>query len=60
MKITIAYLPEWETAANAFVEVAQRMLPGIKVRESDRHAPFKHIYLTIRKPKRPCVSKENT
>ena len=32
----------------------------VKVRKSDRHPPFLHIYLTTGKPKKRCESKKNT
>ena len=56
MKITIAFLPNMEQLANAVVTAVRCMIPNIKVRISDRHAPYKHIYLTTQKP---CKSKEN-
>lgn len=49
MKITIAYLPDFEPLARALVTTIRYMIPGIKVRESDRHAPYRHLYLTTRK-----------
>ena len=59
MKITIAYLPEEERKAKLFQAVALGIIPGAKVKESDRHAPFKHIYLTSKKPENRCGSKGN-
>ena len=59
MKITIAYLPEEEQKAKLLQSVALGIIPGAKVKESDRHAPYKHIYLTTRKTKKRCGSKEN-
>lgn len=59
MKITIAYLPEEQQRANSLLRYLQSFL-GVdvdKVRESDRHAPYKHTYLTTRKPKTNCGSK---
>lgn len=60
MKITIAYLPGEERSAGAIRAFIEGIIPGTKVRESDRHAPYKHIYLTTRKPENHCGSKENT
>lgn len=53
MKITIAYLPEEQKKANTLLLFIQSLLSGCvdKVRESDRNAPYMHIYLTTRKPK---------
>lgn len=59
MKVTIAYLPDWEPLANAVVTAIRCIIPGIKVRKSDRHAPYKHIYLATREhPARPSESSE--
>lgn len=60
MKITIAYLPGEERDINIIREFASSLLQPVKVHESDRHAPFKHIYLTTKKPETPCAPKGNT
>lgn len=62
MKITIAYLPEEQQKANNLLRFLYSFLGDSvdKVRESDRHAPFKHTYLTTRKPETRCGSKGNT
>ena len=52
MKVTIAYLPEEERSAGTIKTFIEALIPGTRVRESDRHAPYKHIYLTIKKQKR--------
>lgn len=57
MKITIAYIPDEEEAVTITVAALRRITPNMKVRKSDRHPPFKHIYLTTKKPKNPCHSK---
>jgi len=57
MKISMAYLPEEEQEAAADLAALRQLHPGIKVRKSDAHPPFKHIYLTTTKPSRPCDSK---
>ncbi len=59
MKINITYLPEEELKADLINRFVQGLLPIEKVRKSDRHPPFKHIYLTTKKPETPCKSKEN-
>lgn len=48
MKIIVAYLPEEEREADLICRFVHRLCPG-KVRKSDRHPPFKHIYLTTKK-----------
>lgn len=50
MKISIAYLPEDEKEAAAVVAALRRLHPGVKVRKSERHPPFLHLYLTTTKP----------
>ena len=59
MKITIAYLPEEEREADIIHVFSRGLLDNVKVRKSDRHPPFKHIYLTTKRPETPCKSKEN-
>lgn len=62
MKITVSYLPEEQQKANTLLRCLYSLLGDSvdKVRESDRHAPFYHIYLTTRKPENRCGSKKNT
>lgn len=57
MKITIAYIPDEEEAVTTSVAALRRIFPDIGTRKSDRHPPFKHIYLTTKKPENPCHSK---
>lgn len=59
MKITIAYLPGEEREADIITRFARGLCAPVKTRESDRHPPFRHIYLTTKKPENPCNSKEN-
>ena len=59
MKITFAYLPEEQEEAAAGVAALQQIQPRLKVRKSDAHPPFKHLYLTTRKPGNHCNYKEN-
>lgn len=59
MKIQLSYLPGEDLAARTVEEWCRGTFPGVKVRESDRHPPFKHIYMTTKKPETPCDSKEN-
>lgn len=56
MKIKFTYLPEEEPQAAAGVAALRRLHPGIMVRESDRHPPFRHIYLATKKPGNRCNS----
>ena len=58
MKTTITYLPEEEREAHIIHIFSQSLLDNVKVRKSDRHPPFKHIYLTTKKAENPCNSRE--
>lgn len=60
MKVTVAYLPGEEREAEMLKNAAASIMEPAKVRESDRHAPFKHIYITSKKPETPGGSKGNT
>lgn len=59
MKHKISYLPEEEQEATADLAELQRRHPGAKVRKSDAHPPFKHIYLTTKMPGKPSDTREN-
>ena len=59
MKITIAYLPGEEQKADILKSRLPGILGGAKIRESDRHAPYKHIYITSKKPENRCSSRGN-
>lgn len=50
MKITIAYLPEEERSASLIQAFLRRFLEPRKIRHSDQHPPFKHIYITSQAP----------
>lgn len=59
MKVTLAYLLPEEREANIIVGELRRLHPSAKVRKSDRHPPFRHIYLTTKGPEKPCNIKGN-
>ena len=61
MKITIAYLPEEQQKANNLLRCLCSFLGDSvdRVRESDRHTPFKHIYVTTRNAQKPSGPKGN-
>ena len=60
MKITIAYLLEEQEEATAVLVALRPLLAWEKVRKSDRHPPYKHIYLTTKRSETTCDSKKNT
>lgn len=51
MKIKIAYGPSELIFATAVLSAVKQLLPTVKVKESDAHPPYKHIYIEIPKPK---------
>ena len=60
MKITFAYLPEEQEEAVASVVAIRQLQPRMKVRKSDAHPPFKHIYMTIPKTAKPTDTMKST
>lgn len=55
MKVKIAYLPGEEKEAEILHNYAKELLKPAKVNRSDRHAPYKHIYIAAEKqPDPPC------
>lgn len=48
MKIKMSYPPEERWIAAAISAFVRHLCPGTKVRESDRHPPYRHIYLTTK------------
>lgn len=59
MKIAITYLPEEAGTLNPILHFLWHYLPGVKTRESDHHPPYKHVYLTTKKPGNRYNSKPN-
>ena len=59
MKIKITVSPGEERAARSLVEFARSLWPGSRVKESDRHPPFHHIYVTSKLPANPHGDREN-
>lgn len=59
MKITVAYLPEEEREASAALDALCRQHPAAKIRKSENHPPFKHIYFATGKPPISCASKKS-
>lgn len=60
MKHTIAYISEEEQEVAADLATLLKRHPDAKVRKSDAHPPFKHIYLTTKKPAKCRNTKENS
>lgn len=51
MKIAISYVAAEEQEATAALAALRRLHPDGKVRKSDRHPPYLHIYLTTKRQK---------
>ena len=59
MKIKLAYTLEERKEAAAAMAALLRLYPGAKIRESSRHEPFKHMYLTTKTPPNPAETMES-
>ena len=60
MKITIAYSPAEDQEAADIQAAILRRFPGARIHKSNAHPPFKHIYVTTKKPGNPCGTMETT
>lgn len=64
MKIKITYLPGEEEAASNIKTFAFHRLgadnAGVRVRESENNPPFKHIYLSTKKPGNASGTRESS
>lgn len=58
MKITIAYTADEEREAIADLETLRRLHPAGRVHKKDSKPPFKHLYLTTKKPGKRYKSNE--
>ena len=57
MKWKCTYQPEEESAAAADLAALLQRHPGAKVKRSDKHPPYRHIYVTI--PESDCLKCDN-
>lgn len=60
MKIKISYLPEEESAAVSAQRILQQQNPDAKLRKSDRHPPYRQIYLSVAIKNNSCKDPEGT
>lgn len=58
MKITISYTAAEEQEATAILVALRPLLPGVRVHKNEDKPPFLHLYLTTKKPGKPCKSRE--
>lgn len=56
MKIALTYQPQEAQQAARVIALVKNLCPGVKARKSDRHAPFIHVYLTIKSAENPSNS----
>jgi len=59
VKVTISHTIEEQGEADAVLSALRPLLAWGKVRESNRHDPYLHIYLATKKPGKPRNSREN-
>ena len=52
MKVQITYQHGEERLAGILVEFAGALLNGPRVRTSDKHPPYRHIYISSKEPPR--------
>lgn len=50
MKIRIAFAPEDRMEAAAAMAALLRLFPDARLKERDAHPPFKHLYMTTKRP----------
>ena len=60
MKIKITYLPAEDQEAADIQAAILRRFPGAKIHESEAHPPFKHIYLSTKKPGNASGARESS
>lgn len=52
MKIKISYIETERFQVANLLQVIVNQLPNAKQRETNNHPPYKHIYLTIKEPRK--------
>lgn len=58
MKINITYQAEEKVEADALLTLVRHLLGKVKVKKTDIHEPFKHIYITKDRPATGTASKK--
>lgn len=58
MKITLAYLPAEDQEAADIQTAILRRYPDAKIHKSEAHPPYKHTYLTTKKPEKPTGARD--
>lgn len=57
MKLSISFLPDESAVARGLTSIIKSYFKKCKIRETDNHPPYKHIYIAIEKP---GVKKDST
>ncbi|HIS69117.1 MAG TPA: hypothetical protein IAA58_07160 [Candidatus Gallacutalibacter stercoravium] len=60
MKVTIAYIDGEEQTAGVIQRFVEGLLPKVRIHQSDNNPPYKHIYLTTKKPHKPSDGAANS
>ena len=50
MKIKIAYQPEEEKQAYTVAEMLCQLLGEVRILDTDKHEPFRHLYISTKRP----------
>lgn len=50
MKIRIAYQQEEAEQAQTVAAMARELLGDVRIHDADRHKPFRHLYITTKRP----------
>ena len=58
MKIKISYTADETENADALAEDIRKRIPNASVKRSDRHPPYRHLYISYCS-ENTCVFKEN-
>lgn len=58
MKVKISYESDEEREAILIQRFVSRLVHGIRVHKSERHAPYLHLYLTTKKAGKPHEIKD--
>ena len=59
MKIIIAHTAEEQEEANTILSALRPLLAWEKIRKTDTHPPFLHLYFTTKNPGTSCNSNKN-
>ena len=59
MKLSMSFLPEESAIAAGLTSIISGFFKKCKIRETDNHPPYRHIYISVEKPgKEPKNNKQ--